>query len=404
MYPEVEDTPSSVLSEEDALKITQQLGHLGFKTTQIQNAVKYLSQPFALTCNLLGSLTPLEAAIEYLVLHIPECDLPTRFFPSNNSSNPFITSTHSATDDLKKRWIEDKAIKEAGWPAHVVRRCTADRRLLESWELLIYALGKRLIGEDVESLFSANTGSASAIGIDHDEIDGLGARYVDSGKSQLVMPLFSAPVELHILIFPDNAYPMTVHPPVYITSNSVPAYLRLHLLSCLLVSMQSDAFMEPGEGFCMAAMRILEDKWANIEMNGPPDISMVLQYLIIPSDLPSTTGEGGVHSLPDQKARRRTLKLHSNTCDDRDDAQVREDFDRVCKQDKYITMLATRQQLPAFAAKEEFLDKLEHSRVVVVVGETGKILVPKLSILTHRTARLRENNAVYVFYTDHTLN
>ena len=136
----------------------------------------------------------------------------------------------------------------------------------------------------------------------------------------------------------------------------------------------------------------------------PTDISMVLQYLIIPSDLPSTTGEGGAHSLPDQKARRRTLKLHSNTCDDRDDAQVREDFDRVCKQDKYITMLATRQQLPAFAAKEEFLDKLEHSRVVVVVGETGKILVPKLSILTHRTARLRENNAVYVFYTDHTLN
>ena len=403
MYPEAEDTPS-VLSEEDALKISQQLGHLGFKPTQIQNAVKYLAQPSALTSNLLVSLTPIEAAIEYLVLHIPECDLPTRFLPSNNSSNPFITSTHSATDNLKKRWIEDKAIKEAGWPAHVVQRCTADRRLLESWELLIYALGRHLIGEDVESLFSANTGSERTIAIGDDEIEGLGARYVDSGKSQLVMPLFSAPVELHMLVSPDKTYPITGHPPVYITSNSIPAYLRLHLLSCLLVSMQSNAFMEPGEGFCMAAMRILEDEWASIETNGPPNISMVLQHLIISSDIPSATEEGGVYPLSDQKAPRRTPKLHSNGGDDRNDAQVREDFDRVCKKDKYITMLATRQKLPAFAAKEEFLQKLEHSRVVVVVGETGNILAPELSIFTHPTTRLRENNTMYAFYTNNILN
>lgn len=34
-------------------------------------------------------------------------------------------------------------------------------------------------------------------------------------------------------------------------------------------------------------------------------------------------------------------------------------------------MLASREKLPAFTAKEEFLEQLSKSRVVVVVGETG---------------------------------
>ena len=35
-------------------------------------------------------------------------------------------------------------------------------------------------------------------------------------------------------------------------------------------------------------------------------------------------------------------------------------------------MLAVRQKLPAFASKQSFLQQLEKSRVIVVVGETGE--------------------------------
>ena len=34
-------------------------------------------------------------------------------------------------------------------------------------------------------------------------------------------------------------------------------------------------------------------------------------------------------------------------------------------------MLKERNRLPAFKAKQDFLDKLEKNRAVVVVGETG---------------------------------
>ena len=38
---------------------------------------------------------------------------------------------------------------------------------------------------------------------------------------------------------------------------------------------------------------------------------------------------------------------------------------------QYRTLLATRENLPAFKSKEEFLKMLHKSRIVLVVGETG---------------------------------
>ena len=384
----------AALSIGDAPKLLQQLGHLDFKPAQIQNTITFLSQPSALTFNLLGSLSPLEASIEYLILHVPECDLPERFLPSDNSSNPFITSTHSGADDLKKRWIEDKAIKEAGWPTHVVKQYTSDQRLLESWELLIAALGKKLIGEDVETLFAAQSGSTShKIIIGGEEVEALGAQYVD--QSQVVMPLFSGPVNLHILISPNDIHR---YPSMYITSKSVPAYIRLHLLSRLLLAIQSNVFMEPGEGFLMAAMRILEDQWANIEDQGPPDVSEVMQHMI-----PRSSASIGLDiefrvTAPDAPSTVKSRRMGTAKCDDRSDQQVKDDFEALCRSDEYTKIFATRKALPAFAAKHDFLIELDRSRVVVVVGETGNVIhsVSELSCPDRIPNRLWKNNAMLV--------
>ena len=76
---------------------------------QARDAVAFMSIPSPLASNLLRVSSPREACIEYLVLHIPEVDLPPRFLPEMNSSNPFITSMHSGQEDIKKRWIEERA-------------------------------------------------------------------------------------------------------------------------------------------------------------------------------------------------------------------------------------------------------------------------------------------------------
>lgn len=370
----------TVLSENDDNQIIQQLGHLGFKPAQIKTAAAFLSKPSALTSSLLSSLSPLEASIEYLILHVPECDLPERFLPSNNSSNPFITSTHSGTDDLKKRWIEDKAIKEAGWPAHIVKQCTSDVRLLESWELLIAALGKKLIGEDPDTLFALPLDDPpNKIIISEEEAKALGARYVD--PLQLVMPLYSGPISLHILLSHHETYPLTGYPSIYITSNSVPPYIRLHLLSKLLHAIQGDCVMEPGEGFCMGAMRILEDEWASIEDHGPPDMSVVMQHLILRPDVPMALGIDLPMAASKMSTADKSRKTGRAKRDDRSDQQIKDEFEILYRSDEYTKIFATRKTLPAFSARDEFLNMLEKNRVIVVVGETGDVIHSMLRII-----------------------
>ncbi|KAJ7675357.1 P-loop containing nucleoside triphosphate hydrolase protein [Mycena rosella] len=379
LYPEAADVAPSVLTDEDAPKVNQQLGHLGFTAVQARNAVNFLSRPSPVTANLMNSLSPLEAAIEYLILHVPECDLPQRFLPTANSSNAFITSTHSGADDLKRRWIEDKAAKEAGWPIHVVQACIeADPSLVEHWDRLLSTLGKKIIGIE-DPIISAG---AEPYQIDPDEIEAMGASLVD--PTQLVMPLFSAPVKLHVVISAEEAYPRPGHTPMFVTSNTVPAYIRLHLISQLLLEMEGEEFIQPGEGFCMAAMRVLEAVWAVIEDDGPPDMSVVLRHIV-----PRLEGEGmdydDTHlTAKSGNSRSRRKGGGNHRRDDRTDAQIKQDFETVCRETKYKDILAAREKLPAFSAKDEFLNLLHTSRVVVVVGETVPQFILDSLIMSNR--------------------
>lgn len=362
----------SVLSTEVIPIVTQQLGHLSFKPDQIRNALAFLSKPSPLGSNLLNTMSPLEACIEHLVLHLPECDLPESFLPGINSSNPFIVSGHSGSDDLEKRWVEEKITKEAGFPAHTVKECTADRHSVINMDLLVAFLDRRLIGEGVGA--QANTDDVvlanvvDGIRSNLDEVEALGAHFVDT--SHVSMPLFSAPVELHVMLPSCSDHSFHNYPPVYITSKSVPPYMRLHLLSQLLQEMRQDGFIEPGEGFLMAAMRVLEEQWARVQSDGSPDVSEVLQFLIPSPASPPTIHvavlrPGHIENVVRPKIPRRG--------DSRSNAKVKEDFEKLCQSQAYAAMVSVRHRLPAFVAKDKFLSLLERSRVVVVVGETGEL-------------------------------
>lgn len=276
------------------------------------------------------SLSPLEASIAYLVLHLPECDLPERFLPSNNSSNPFITSAHSGQDDLKKRWIEEKAVKEAGWPLQAVKECTAAKPdIIEHYDSLMVSLGRKLIGGSIEDLYEAS--DLPAYPIEVDEYEALGAHIEDDGH--LVLPLFSAPIKIHILFSSIGSYPRPNYIPIYITSTTTAAYVRLHLLSKFLERMNAEPELESGEGFCMAVMRIIEDEWATIEDNGLPDISAVMKHLIplpqrfVPVDESNNASRAPSQSRSKGHRQPRTAKAG-------DDTRIRQEFETLTQTDK----------------------------------------------------------------------
>jgi hypothetical protein len=374
--PEDVDTPILTISEDNVPVILQQLEGLGFRKTQARDSVTFLTKPSLLASNLLGASSSLEACIEYLVLHIPEVDLPQRFLPENNSSNPFVTSIHEGHEDIEKRWIEERAIKQAGWPAHVVRECTAEPRLVEEWALLVAALNRRLVGEPwFEVTMQPDDGDVEER-ITEDEIESMGATYADDHTYTLVMPLFLAPVQLNFVIPPGYSYNRSSRPPpMYVTSSSVPAYVRLHLLAKLLGAFELGTIKESTESICVSAMEVLEEHWAVLEDKGPPNMYDVLKHLV-----PSPEGQDP-EPVPTVGAPKRatskstSLKPRNNynstRGDLRSDAEVMQDFETMRQDTRYAKMYETRRRLPAFASKDDFLVMLGRSRVVVVVGETG---------------------------------
>jgi len=362
------------ISEDDVPVILGQLENLGFKKSQAHDAVTFLSKPSLLASNLLCAASPLEACIEYLVLHIPEDDLPQRFLPGTNSSNPFVTSIHEGREDIKKRWIEERAIKQAGWPAHIVRECTAEPRLLEEWALLVAALNRRLIGELWLDVAMQPADDDVEERITEDEIESMGASYADDHTFTLVMPLFLAPVNLHFVIPPGYSYNRSSRPPpMYLTSSSVPAYVRLHLLAKLLDAFERGTIKGSTECICVSAMQVLEEHWAVVEDQGPPNMYDVLQYLAPPQ--PAETRDIKVVATVSAPAGSSSLKPRNSPSsvgqDSRSDAEVMQEFDALRQDVRYGKMYETRRRLPAFASKDDFLAMLGRSRVVVVVGETG---------------------------------
>ena len=367
MYPEAADESSSPTSipTEDHARLAKELGLLGFSPAQSRIALAALSQPSGITSSLLGRLPPLQACIEFLLLQIPECDLPKRFLPSVTSSDPFVTAVHSGTENLKRRWIEEKAVKECGWPTAVVKECISQPKLEEDWGKLVFSLNCRLMGAKWEDVsIQANEVET----IDNEELESLGGQMATSGE--LILPLPVAPLILHMIVAKDLVVPASgTHPPMYLTSSSVPAYVRLHILSKVILTFISGTLREPAETVLMAMMRIIEEEWAIVEDDGPPNISEVLQFLLPQRSEAATASDNPGDTLAPIPSRRRISRKPRG--DDRTDERVKDDFERLRSRGEYAKMLAIRERLPAFTAKKRFLDVLGRNRCVIVVGETG---------------------------------
>jgi hypothetical protein len=382
---EVEDFVPHIITDNDVPSLLKKLGTLGFKPDQSQKAVDFLSKPSPLAYSLFDTLSPLEACIQYLILHVPECDLPERFMPSINSSNPFVTGGHSGDDDIKKRWIEDKMVKEGGWPSHVVKTAIEqDPSLAEDQRLLTINLCSRLLGND--AALEASDGNAEDV--DSEELDSLGGKYAEPGH--LIIPLPIAPFKLHIFLSAGQISPLN-RPAVYISSDSVPSYIRLHILTRLLSSAADGTLVDQDETFLGACMRVIEEGWVDIEVTGPPDVSDVLHHLMPRRKLSAVDVEARVAPIPVKEVRKGRLQQRG---ENRSDAQIKEQFEALCRQQKFNEILAARQKLPAFFVKDHFLSTLEKNRVVVVVGETGKGSQYSWDLCSQIVDRIRKDNAM----------
>ena len=190
-------------------------------------------------------------------------------------------------------------------------------------------LGKRLIGQQMDEMSSAN--SASYLIEEEGEYTALGARLEDPGH--LSLPLFSAPIDVHILFSVDECYPRPGYLPIFVTSSTVPAYIRLHLLARFLLTLELQNGLLADEGFCMAVMRIFEGEWALVEDNGPLDISAVLEHLVSRPQRSATNASKfyslNSHDNPESVHQKKGRRPHV-----KHDAQLKRELEAIQKTEK----------------------------------------------------------------------
>ena len=190
-------------------------------------------------------------------------------------------------------------------------------------------LGKRLIGQQMNETFSS---IPAAYPIEEEEYSALGARLAEPGH--LILPMFSTPIDVHILFSVDGCFPRPGYLPIFVTSSTVPAYIRLHLLARFLSTLELQSGPLADEGFCMAVIRIFEEEWALVEDNGPPNISAVLEHLVSRPQRPATNeskfcslNSNDNHNSNQQKKGKRPRVKH-------DDTQLRRELEAIQKTEK----------------------------------------------------------------------
>ncbi|KAG9026944.1 hypothetical protein FRB95_008310 [Tulasnella sp. JGI-2019a] len=373
-----------------------QLGTLGFANHRITKTLTFLATPSssAYMVSLLQMPAPLDAALSHILLTTHESDLPKQFVSGGEG---FVSSAYSGSGeggDLPRRWMQERAVKEAGWPLKAVRDCIGAVKGA-NWAGLTEVLGRKLVGME-PILASSPLDDVDTTDRDvsrSEEREAILAVYPGSTFNDVTQTV-SIPIgnpregiTLHLLYPPDHPYPSPLcprPPPIYITSATVAPYVRLHFLSSVLSDLHGLTFdadspnslhsvLESGGQVAFACVEVVETLWQemqdDIDGERHPDIAEVMKHLlpappraVSPSQADRDTSGG----------RRQPKAKKHIVVDPRTDAQVLQDFQNSRKDEKKDgEMMAQRMKLPAWNSRDEIIQLIQKNRVVVVVGETG---------------------------------
>jgi ATP-dependent RNA helicase DHX57 len=354
-----------LLEDEHLIK---SLSSYGFKETDIRSALESLSSGSDFSSTLLSTMSLLEASLEYLLLYTPETDLPKSFKVA--TSTPFVSSVHSGRESLAQRWVEERAVKEAGYPRRSVKEAFkhVGEKNLES---VFEALACKLIGLPIRNDLGHVSFDQDARDVAREgEIEAVQAVYPNAVFAEdtftLSIPLAPAPATMHFLYPSTHPYPeSTCLPPFYISSDTLPAYMRLHLTSKVAGGIERFE----SEGCCFNAIELANNSWEQLEEQGWPRPEDVIKNLLPPA-LPRGPKPPEDELFITSNKAPRVRKM-----DNRSNEQVLHDFERVRASTPYREVEEQRKRLPAWEHRRQIVDAVEKNPVVIMVGETGKFVL-----------------------------
>lgn len=339
------------ISEFQCRNIVNEFVGLGFRKSHIEEAVQECKDR--------------EETLEWLIIHVPEDDLPIWVLPEG------YTAGLSMASGNVKREASIKRLAEAGYSSERCSRLLDDCHGNESIAAealqneLVHAGSDEQISSNISSLSFAEAGSEYQDPSWAEEQETLSSIFGERFKIierhlfqvQLYIAELQAPFCLSVR--KSRMYPQQP-PTVSIISPGIPAYIRLSIIRRLIHYAAADL---SGEPMIFNMVDWLENNIPKI-LNNPGRLHDVSAVASGRSKKPVLNPE------KELKARGMPIQIHGNTRS----PQNLDIFNRW--QAKQTTpqqqkMLAARQTLPAWRLQEAIVNAVNGHQVTIISGETG---------------------------------
>ena len=344
-----------VLSEFQKRNIVHEFTDLGFRGSHVEEA--------------LAECKDREETLEWLLVHVPEDDLPRWSLPEG-----YVAGISMASSNLKREAMI-KRLAETGYATELCEKVLSSlgndegkaAELLQN--ILLRGDSGLEAGHRGDSVNT--TGGIDPTGSDvlvwEEELNTLEAIFGDRYQSSLAeviqitlnLPHSRNPFTVHFRK-PSDSYPAKV-PVVSILSESLPAYIRLSIIRQVVAHANAALLGEP------MVFNIVD--WLETEI---PRIIERPGKLRDVSSVASTVCESRTQVSKRRAFRDRRLirpiDWHPGSRDSIEIFARWESRQRLPRQQK---MLAARQSLPAWTLRDQIVDAVNKHQITIISGETG---------------------------------
>lgn len=423
--------PNEKLVEQEFIAQGFRKGHVARALAYVRSAASTSGSPEPLA---LPSLR-LEV-LSHLHLLVPESDLPAAFQSSKPSDTTIRNATARDRDELGRMWRAEEMARAVGVPVDwvvteldKVRGTGAgeDAHVEADGELegrLVEVLGRRMMAVEAhtddaelraklgEDALRASWSDPAALELSadarseldqrrEDELVGLegmlGARFrrrKDGFEIAIPSRGTGDAVALRVLFHPSSRYPTpsdeeaprpAALPAFYITSPTLPPYIRLHLTYLLATSFvlwSPDStnggawldLVDGGYGGVVGEMVAFLEENARGVIDNPPDARTVMDRLLPATERPGAKLASAVGQKVTKAANsagrggRRGRKLRATP---EEQLAIKRSYEALQQTPGYGKMLDQRKRLPAWGMRNQIVDLIRRSRVTIVCGETG---------------------------------
>lgn len=344
-------------SHESSLKPTSEVYKSISRTLIKMGFAKYQVAESLETCPTLTD------AVEWLLIHVPEDDLPEIF--ANNKYKSFSASLQS--NDLKYEYAV-RDVKAMGYSEDLVR--SQLDQVGGNKRLAIVSLTQSLCYDENSSHSpTESTGEDDSIAMWQEEIASLEAiftpeefSYSEDEYCCFNLKDFSGDSELSLYLWRSPEYPHKC-PGITIEASNVklPKYA---LLDIIKRTGQYAAENLSGEFMLMALSEWLKENFESIQ-NNPCKLSQLAQGV---TGVEEVIPESRKTQASNKKSRKPNIQSRSK----RDAQKLLQEHDsKLNNSAKLKEMIESRKNLPAWKKKESIVELISQNQVTLITGETG---------------------------------